>query len=606
MKFKLRDYQQAAVDAAMEHMRKSTEPVLLELATGAGKALLSAELAKILHGLSKKRILCLQPSAELTQQNYEKFIANGGQASIYSASISKSLRHYVVYATPLTFINAPVSVKKQFSAVILDEAHGITSTIQAIIEELRSYNENLRVCGMSATPFRLGEGYIYKIDHKDKVANPNGYFTKLVYRVTARYLIDQGYLTPPIIGAIEAESYDVSQLVKNSKGLYTKESEELVYVGHGRKTAVIIADIVNQSRNRRGVMIFAATIQHANEVMASLPQGLAQMITGKTKKAERKRIIDDFKAQKFKYIVNVAVLTTGFDAPHVDVVAILRKTESAALYQQIIGRGMRLFDGKDDFLILDYAENVESLFTDGDVLDVKIDNYIKKESKGMEVACPDCGTVNNFGARPNEGAHGINEYGYFCDLDGNAINCEFGPIPAHYGRRCGGINMRTGDRCGYFWTCKECPECGHKNDISARYCTECRGEIINPNDKLTIAFKARKRDPSMMQTDRLIDVVVVRGVSQNGNDTYRASFVTDQRSFTVWFLIDHDNFQFARKTAMFELYIQNRPKSEWPKTISYCKKGNFWELLGFNNVTDEENLNNEIERNNQAARGFDV
>lgn len=127
MKFKLRDYQQAAVDAAMEHMRKSTEPCVLELATGAGKSLCVSEIARILHDLSKKRILCLQPSAELTQQNYEKFIANGGQASIYSASISKSLRHYVVYATPLTFINAPVSVKKQFSAVIVDECfHGDT------------------------------------------------------------------------------------------------------------------------------------------------------------------------------------------------------------------------------------------------------------------------------------------------------------------------------------------------------------------------------------------------------------------------------------------------------------------------------------------------
>lgn len=80
-------------------------------------------------------------------------------------------------------------------------------------------------------------------------------------------------------------------------------------------------------------------------------------MTGATPGPERERLIAAFKARELKYLVNVAVLTTGFDAPHVDVIAILRPTESVGLYQQIVGRGLRLSPGKTDCLILDYAGN---------------------------------------------------------------------------------------------------------------------------------------------------------------------------------------------------------------------------------------------------------
>lgn len=92
---------------------------------------------------------------------------------------------------------------------------------------------------------------------------------------------------------------------------------------------------------RKGVMIFAATIEHAKEIVGLLPAEDAALITGDTPGAERDVLIEDFKAQRFRYLVNVAVLTTGFDAPHVDLIAILRPTESVSLYQQIVGRGLR-------------------------------------------------------------------------------------------------------------------------------------------------------------------------------------------------------------------------------------------------------------------------
>ncbi len=109
-------------------------------------------------------------------------------------------------------------------------------------------------------------------------------------------------------------------------------------------------------------MIFASTVEHAHEILRLLPANSA-LVSAETPARERDALILAFKAQQLKFLVNVAVLTTGFDAPHVDLIAILRPTESVSLYQQIVGRGLRLSPGKTDCLILDYAGNPHDLFT---------------------------------------------------------------------------------------------------------------------------------------------------------------------------------------------------------------------------------------------------
>jgi DNA repair protein RadD len=121
---KLRPYQQQAVDDAFEHIKISTEPCLIEAFTAAGKSLIVAELARKIHEFSGKKVLCLQPSRELCQQNIEKYLANGNQCSIFSASLGiKCIKHNVVYGTPKTVANKIHRFGNQFGAIILDEAH---------------------------------------------------------------------------------------------------------------------------------------------------------------------------------------------------------------------------------------------------------------------------------------------------------------------------------------------------------------------------------------------------------------------------------------------------------------------------------------------------
>ena len=588
MKYTLRPYQSRAVDRVMEWIRQSIEPCLIDAATGAGKSLIIAEIARQIYDMSKgKSVLCLAPQAELVEQNREKYLLTGEPASIFSASAGgKSLKHPVVFGTPSTVKNSISRFGNRFAAVIIDEAHGITPTIKSIIEYMRDLNPNLRVIGLSATPYRLGEGYIYRLGPDGKPM-PDGairepYFAKCVDRITAQELIKQGFLTPPAIGAPDAEEYDTSNL-----DLSKKDTIDQAFVGHGRLTSQIVADVLAQSKGRQGVMFFAATIQHAEEIMASLPPHNSALVTGKTSKGDRKSILARFLEMRIKYLVNVLVLTTGFDAPHVDVIAILRRMDSVGLLQQIIGRGLRLHDGKSDCLVLDYAGNIETHCPDGDIFNPQIKAHKPSgECPPINCFCPMCHAENEFSARPNDAGYNVTKDGYFADLTGAQIQSEYGPIPAHHGRRCMNLLPIGGGKygqCQYRWTSKDCPHCDEPNDIAARYCTSCRGEIINPNEKLAIEFRALKRDPYSRQCDEVVSCDIRETLSQGGNEVIRMDIKTPYRGFS-WWVQKEPKSQFAMMGK--ELY--DTLNGDKPKTVEYKKETNgFYRIYSFNKPHDE-------------------
>lgn len=591
----LRPYQQRAHDAVWNHVKGSVDPCLIEAATGAGKSHVIAALAHTIHNHTGKRVLCLAPSAELVVQNREKYLATGNPASMFSASAgAKELRHKVVFGSPLTVKNRISRFKDGYAAVVVDEAHGLTPTLKIIIDSMRAGNPMLRVIGMTATPYRMGDGYIFrmwpdgKVNSDDTARNP--YFMTLVDRITAPELIDIGYLTPPLVGSPGADSYDTGAMQVNARGQFDKADVDRAYHGKGRLTADIVADVISQCRDRRGVLFFAATIQHAEEVLASLPPELSAIVTGTTPKRERDGILRRFKAQQIKYLVNVAVLTTGFDAPHVDCIAILRKTESAGLWAQIIGRGLRLDYGKADCLVLDYTTNIDDHFPDGDLFDPKIEaKRAKEKGDGIRAVCPDCEYENTFAANPDYSDYEVDENGYCLDLQGSRIETEYGPLPAHYGRRCFGMHktgpLGTYERCSYRWTSKECPECGEPNDIAARHCCKCKAEIVNPNEKLRAEFKRIKRDPTHTQTDKVLSMILREGVSQAGNKTMRADFVTPYRSFSVWFVPESKGWRQRSEWEKFGHVLSD----DTPRTVTYRKEeSGFYRVIDLNREEDRE------------------
>lgn len=592
----LRDYQQEASDAVMAWVRACIDPCLVEAATGAGKSHVIADIAKRIHQMSGgKHVLCLAPSAELVEQNTEKYRATGSPASVFSASLNSScMRHPVVFGTPGTVKNKVRRFGSKFAAVVVDEAHEITPTIKYIIEAIREQNKNLRVIGLTATPFRLGDGYIYAMDEKGKPVpeskTKDPYFAARVCNIPARMLIERGFLTPPVIGEIGSEHYETLAMQLNSRHQFDAKDIDRAFHGHGRKTAQVIADVVEKSRDREGVMIFAATRQHAAECMASLPPSLSAMIDGGTKKAERRRIIADFKSRKIKYLVNVQVLTKGFDAEHVDVIAILRSTESVALLQQIIGRGLRLCKGKKDCMVLDYAQNLERHCPDGDIFAPEVKAaYKDSESGSLSATCPDCNTENTFSARKNDAGFQVDAAGYFVDLDGNQVMTDSGPMPAHYGRRCMGLSLVAGQhvQCGYRWTAKKCFVCNADNDIAARYCSECRAEIIDPNEKLAIDFRKMKRDPTQIQTDKVVSWEKRTTMSRSGNECLRVDYVTEYRQFSFWY---HPHAEKGKQRADYQQFVEATKGGEaMPETVTYKKDADtgFYRIFGYNRSADE-------------------
>lgn len=593
--YQLRSYQQEAVNAVVAHIKKSATPCLIELATGAGKSLIVAELAKVIHKMSGgKSVLCIAPSAELVMQNRGKYLLTGEPASLFSASVGiKCLRHPVVFGTPQSIKNSIEKFGDRFAAIIIDEAHGLTPSLKEIIEHIRSKNKNVRVIGMTATPYRMGTGYIYRVNQKgkalseDKTKNP--YFDKLLYSVRANQLIKNGYLTRPTIGQIGegVEKYETSTLQLNNRGMFDAKDIERVFEGQGRKTAEIVKDIVGHSIDRQGVIIFGATIQHAKEIMESLPIENSALITGLTPKKERESILKKFQNKKIKYLVNVAVLTTGFDAVHIDVVALMRATESAGLMQQIIGRGLRLDDGKEDCLVLDYAENIDRHTPDGDLFSPQIKVKSKKEGgETLDILCPTCETINEFKCRENKDGYKIDEEGYFTDLLNKRIITEHGEVPAHYGRRCQALISTpvspSGIQCGQRWNAKECEHCSAENDIAARYCTSCKKELVDPNEKLKIAFKTLKKDPYQKQVDEVLDMVVVDTLSQAGNPCLRVRFVTPYRSFEIWLQKEAKNERALRDYNLFKSIVKF-------ESVTYNKEeSGFYRVLNYNEAVQSE------------------
>ncbi len=596
MKLTPRPYQKRAIDAAVSWMRRNTESCVLDLSMSAGKSIIAAFIAHEMHKISGgKKVLVLCPNATLVQQNAEKYAMLSDEYSIYSASISKSLRYPVVFATPLSFINVLDKIGNEFCCVVVDEGDQITETIKGIISDLKEKNPLLRVCSMTGTPYRTGEGFIAEIDVDntiiEEVSNP--YYKKIVERVTPRELIDLGFATPPKVIDV-SEKYDTSNLELTSGGTFRQGDIDQAFVGQGKKTAAVIEDVINHSNaiGARGVMIFGATIDHCREIMESLPNYNSGMINGEMGDKHNKDVIQQFRDQKIRYLVNVNMATVGFSVDHVDIIAILRATESSRLYQQILGRGMRLDPHKKEFLLLDYTDNISKLFPSGDVFSPEIVAYGKKPSAKHDIQCPECHNVNQVTMRPNPDGYPVDQFGYFLDLTGERIEYEGQHFPAHYSRRCSHIEplgKNKFKRCDYYWSAKECPECGHKNDLTARRCEECKAQLIDPNEKLIAEFKAFKKDLSQVQTDAINFIRKKPFRTKAGNDALMVSFGTPERIVQV-------TMSNKIMPKFYDKFL-NDPTFN-PRTITYKKSSSgYMHIYDFNRETDLEKFN----RENQAC-----
>lgn len=348
MAFQLRFYQDDSVNAAVDFFESdSKENSILILPTGAGKSIVISSIIAKLQG----NTIVLQPSKEILEQNFAKYTAYGFKASIYSASAGQKKIGRVTFCT----IGSIIKKKHLFKGlknILIDECHLVNSDAGMYQEFIKAFPK-AKVLGLTATPYRLSndsEGPQLKFLTR---TSPR-IFSKILYYVQNSVLFDAGYLSK-----LEYFSFDVidrSMLQLNSSGTdYTVQSLRRYY-----KIIDMPSIIVKKARallsKRKNLLIFCSLIEEAKSVVKRIPT--AVVISSDTKKEDRERILSRFKNGYIKCLVNVGVLTTGFDYPELESVLIARSTMSLSLYYQIVGRAMRIAPTKESAWIIDLGGNI--------------------------------------------------------------------------------------------------------------------------------------------------------------------------------------------------------------------------------------------------------
>jgi len=392
----LRPYQRAAIDGLYNYWsdKKGDNPIIVA-PTGSGKSLIIAHLIKDAMSYPGTRVLILTHVKELLEQNASELVALYPDADVgfYSASLKKK-----VLRKPITFAGIQSIHKKAYDMVpapdlvIVDEAHLIPKTdgtrYNKFLSDLRVCNPGVKVVGLTATPYRLDSGWLHEGD--------NAIFDGIAYDIPVADLMEQGFLAP-VISKSGVKTIDLSNVGKRG-GEYI-ESELAKAASDPELVTETVAEIVRYGAERKAWLVFACGVNHAELLRAEFEtHGIeADVVTGADGMSARADKIERFRHGGSKCLINVNVLTTGFNVPHVDLVAIVRATESTGLYIQIVGRGTRIAPGKENCLVLDYGDNV---MRHGFIDEVK--PKIKGQSQNGEAPrkkCPACLTINNASAK---------------------------------------------------------------------------------------------------------------------------------------------------------------------------------------------------------------
>jgi DNA repair protein RadD len=348
----LRDYQSRSIEQLYEWMSKNDGHPCVVLPTGSGKSVVIAEfIRRAIQEWPETTALMLCHQKELIEQNAEKMRAiwPGAPMGIYSASVGKKQLGEPILFAGIQSIRNKAQQVGHIDICIVDECHCISHKDEGgyrkFLNELLSINPAMRIVGYSATPYRLGHGLI-----TDKPA----IFDDLIEPVSIEELVHKGHLSK-LRSKVTDAKLDTTGVHKRG-GEYI-EAELQAAVNTDLNNISAVKEVVNLAGDRKAWLFFCAGVKHAQAVADTLnAYGIvAECVTGDTPKAERESILARYKAGKIKALTNANVLTTGFDYPDIDLIAMLRPTMSASLYVQMAGRGMRPKSHTDHCLVLDFA-----------------------------------------------------------------------------------------------------------------------------------------------------------------------------------------------------------------------------------------------------------
>lgn len=372
----LRPYQANAVQAVSDEFQKGHKHTLLVLPTGTGKTIVFAKVVE-LHVNGGKRALILAHRSELLGQASEKLkLACGLDTALEKAeSTSVGTGEAVTVASVQTLSQEKRLTRfphDYFDLIVVDEAHHCMSdTYQTILR----YFDTAKVLGVTATPDRSDQKKLSE------------FFDSKAYEYSLREAVKDGYLCP-----VKAQMIPLELNIKDvgiSNGDYAVGE-----IGSAIEPYLnqIVLEMLNYCKGRKTV-VFLPLIDTSRKFceLLNLHGFRAAEVNGKSK--DREEILKDFENGEYDVLCNSMLLTEGWDCPAVDCIIVLRPTKVRSLYQQMVGRGMRLSQGKTELLLLDFLWLTErhdlcrpsSLISKDQNIAARIDEKVRNIEDGIDL-----------------------------------------------------------------------------------------------------------------------------------------------------------------------------------------------------------------------------
>ena len=397
---KLRYYQDDAVQSTYDYLRRTSTNPCIVIPTGGGKTPVLATISRDAVQRWNGRVCILAHVKELLEQSVNKLqaICPDIPVGVYSAGLKRRDVESPIIVAGIQSVYKRACELGAFNLILIDEAHMLPpdgeGMYQQFLADAKTVNPNVRLIGLTATPFRLKSG---------ELCGPDNLLNDVSYEISVKELINQGYLCPVLTKAM-VNRIDTSGLHIRAGEFIASEVEDLV--NGDDMVLAACREVVHLTEDRKSVLIFGASVPHAEQIQHTIQRLTGSecgLVTGDTPADERDVLLRRFKGERIqvdlfggetaplKYLVNVNVLTTGFDAPNIDCVAMLRPTASPGLYYQMVGRGFRLSPEKQNCLILDYGENIRR--------HGPVDALIPQSKRGggggvpPMKECPECQTV---------------------------------------------------------------------------------------------------------------------------------------------------------------------------------------------------------------------
>lgn len=531
----LRYYQKNAVKAVLDYLKRypSCNPCI-EAPTGSGKTPIIATLCGIFHKAGA-RTLCVAHRKELLQQTADKLQSWAPEVNFSVVSAGLNSRDFtgdvVVAGIQSIYRNSSdLLANGKIDFLIVDEAHLIPTTeenaegmYQTLIRDLRAFNPRLRVIGLTATPYRLNSG---SVCGEDKI------LTEIVYKVAIPELIGNKYLSQLINKAPIPEGITFNYHIEHGEFKTSEVNEEFLQNDVIRHACNKIAQVAH---NRKAVLIFCCSREHCRavaETLTSLTKEEVGVVLGDTPAAERAELLKRFKGEAIsstlfgdvikplRFLCNVEVLTTGFDAPNVDCVVLLRPTASPGLYSQMCGRGLRLCEGKENCLVLDFGGNIARFGSIDEIEPPKAKVNVKRDEPRKKT-CPICFEVIDLNAR-------------VCP----ACNCK----------------LKNDDF--------ECPRCKTMNDLDANFCVSCGFQFRKftghngENDEIHAILSGSK----IVIEEEIVSVqYYIHNSKRSGKTSLRVDYKTPTLTIPEYVCLEHENFALQKAFKWWREHSEIRP-----------------------------------------------